>query len=228
MITARFFLCISLIFSFKLSAQVFEIPLEERTQKPLILSETQTNRLFVEDGMITKIVGNLDVFTISLDDSLGQAFITLKVPLEKPEGLTVFSHLEEAQDFLVTSADIEPSIVILIPPKEEDIPSRPSLASIDTLIDIFAGKTPTGFIKRPFDKQETIEVGSLLSYIQSVTIFTGSLEDIFVIKLFNPQKKTLPLTNEPFSSDCNWFFCPKQFLKKNEETLIVLSKKRKK
>lgn len=210
-----------------LSAQVVEIEIEEKTQKPLNLSEERLNRIAVVDGSISSIIASPNIFNIKIDENLGQAFVTLKQPVKGIEGMTVVTDSGYTQDFLVTSGDEEPLSVYLNEPFEEGESFQSSLATIQTLSDIFDKKSPEGFLKRPFGKDEIFEVGGLLQYVQSIDIFEGSLEDIFVLNLRNLNKKSVQIEKSAFGADkFNWIFCPPCELKKGEHTTIAISKRK--
>ena len=221
------FLLTSALLLGTLSASVIEVEMEEKTQKPLKLTESQINRIAAIDGSIATIIGNPNAFNVRIDENLGQAFITLKQSIEIPEGITVVTGSGSTQDFLVTSLEGEPTIVYLSQPPEPAETFQNSLATIETLAGIFEGEVPHGFGKRGFRQHETIEVGPLLEYIQSIDVYEGALEDLFVIKIINHQRKPLTLDKTPFEASLfNWAFCPAKELRKNEETIIVVSKRR--
>ena len=220
-------LLLSSLFLTILSAAVIEIDIEEKTLKPLELSDSQINRIASSEGSISTVIANPYVFNVKLDDSLGQAFITLKKPLEKQEGLTVITDSGFSQDFLITSKESEPTIVYLQEPKEETKNSQNSLATIETLSNVFQGKVPQGFGKRSLLQNESIKVGPLLPFVQSIDIFEGALETLYLIHLMNPYKKPLPIEKASLESEgVNWIFSPVMQLKKGEYTTVALSKKR--
>jgi len=220
-------LILSLFFLKILSATVIDINIEEKTQKPLQLSASQINRIAVNDDSTATIIGSPHYFHITIDDRLGQAFITLKRPIETPEGITVITSAGFIQDFLVTSQEGEPTIVYLHPPPDPIEIPQSSLATIDTLSDIFEGKVPQGFGRRDFYPNETLDVGPFLSSIQSVTIYEGALENLYVAHIKNLSKAPLSFHKNYFEAqDVNWIFCPLKELKKNQDTLIVVSKRR--
>ena len=123
-----------------LSAAVIDIPIEEKTQKPLTLTTSQINRFGVSDGSISTIIASPSIFTVKIDEKLGQAFVTLKKPIEFPEGLTAITDSGYVQDFLVTSEQGEPTIVYLSEPLPPVETVQNSLATIETLSDLFEGK----------------------------------------------------------------------------------------
>ncbi len=210
-----------------LTATVIEVTIEEKTQKPLSLTSSQINRIAVTDGSVSTIIGNPTLFTIQIDENLGQALITLKKPIETPEGLTVISDSGAAQDFLVTSQEGEPTVVYLTSPLEtSEIPQR-SLATIDTLFAIFEEKAPEGFNKREFYPDETLEVGPFLSSIESVSVYEGALENLYVVFVKNNNRSSLYFDKKHFETkQVNWVFCPTAELKKNQETCIVISRRK--
>jgi len=208
-----------------LSAAVIDIQIEEKTQKPLTLTTSQINRIGASDGSIATIVANPNVFTIKIDQHLGQAFVTLKQPIEAPEGLTAITDSGYTQDFLVTSKEGEPTIVYLSEPPQLIETFQNSLATVETLSDIFEGIVPQGFGKRDFQKDEPLEVGPLLEYIQSVDVYEGAIENLYIVKIKSPNKKPLPLSKAAFDGErVNWIFSPIKELRKNEGTQIVISK----
>ena len=84
-------------------AAITTVEIEEKTQKPLQLSEGQINRIAVSDGIVATIIANPTKFNIRVDEFLGQAFVTLFQSIEQPEGLTVITDSGYTQDFLVTN-----------------------------------------------------------------------------------------------------------------------------
>lgn len=210
-----------------LSAAVIEIEIEEKTQKPLKLTTAQINRITATDSSITTIIGNPYLFSIKIDENLGQAFITLKQPIEDPEGMTVITDSGASQDFLVTSQEGEPTIVYLTPPLELVEAYQSSLATIETLSDIFEGKVPQGFGKRDFYLNETIEVGPFLNSVQSISVYEGALENLYVVHIKNLNKTPLSFDKKHFETQSvNWVFSPIKELNRNQETFVVVSKRR--
>lgn len=210
-----------------LSASVIEIEIDQKAQKSLKLTESQINRIGLVEGSIDTVIGNPNVFNVKIDENLGQAFITLKRSIEIPEGLTVVTNYGSTQDFLVTSEEGEPTVVYLSEAPDPIELFHGSLATIDTLSDIFEGKVPEGFGKRPLEKNESIEVGPLLEYIQFIDVYEGALETIYLINIANLSRKPLPLQKGYFEDPTiNWIFSPAKQLKKNEQIMIAISKKR--
>ena len=75
------------------------------------------------------------------------------------------------QDFLVTSALVEPIITYLTEPVEKEDLFRQVL-DFRGFYDIYHGRSLEGFIKRILRRDESLEVGELLPYIQDGVICT--------------------------------------------------------
>lgn len=159
------------IFATTANAAINTIAIEELMQKPLQLSEKQINRISVKDGIVSSIIANPSKFNIQIDETLGQAFVTLFEPIEEPEGFTVITDSGYTQDFLVTSALVEPIITYLTEPVEKEDLFRQVL-DFRGFYDIYHGRSLEGFIKRILRRDESLEVGELLPYIQDGVICT--------------------------------------------------------
>ena len=222
-------MALTLFITHAVSAGVTEIPMEERTQKALHLSEDQINRITVSEGIVSTIITNPSKFNIRIDESLGQAFIILKGPIEEPEGLTVVTDSGCAQDFLVTSYSGEPAIIYLNEPRVEETSNYalPTLHPKD-FNGVYHSLEVEGFEKRLLRQNETVEVGDLLPYVQAVNVYESPFENLYVFSLKNHSRKPLKIPPKDFSNGeaVNWIFCPVTELKKNSETKIILSKGR--
>jgi hypothetical protein len=211
------------------SAVVTEISMEERTQKTLQLSEDQINRIAVSEGIVSTIITNPSKFNIRIDESLGQAFVTLKAPIQEPEGFTVITDSGAAQDFLVTSYSGEPAIVYLNEPYLEETSNYIlPMFHFKDFNGVYHGLEVEGFERRLLRQNETVEVGDLLPYVQEVNVYESPFEKLYVFTVKNYSRKDLKIHPECFSNGetMNWFFCPVIDLKKNSETKIVISKRR--
>lgn len=205
-------------------ASITTVEIEEKTQKPLQLSEGQINRIAVSDGLLATIIANPTKFNIQIDEALGQAFVTLFQSIEEPEGFTVLTDSGYTQDFLVTSRNGPPEIVYLEEPQEqEDFASV--LLGFSDFSKLYHGGKVEGYPKRLLRQNETIEVGELVPYVQAIEVCDSMYESIYVIHLKNHSRQTLKIS-EFDTPDLNWFFCPVSELKQREETKIIISKAR--
>ena len=212
------------------SAGVTEIAMEERTQKTLLLSEDQINRIAISEGIVSTIITNPSKFNIRIDESLGQAFVTIKAPIEESEGFTVVTDSGYAQDFLVTSYSGEPAIVYLNEPHLEETSNYifPTL-NLKDFNGVYHGLEVEGFERRLLRQNEAVEVGDLLPYVQAVNVYESPFENLYVLTVKNHSRKDLKIHPEHFSSNkevVNWLFCPVIELKKTSETKIIISKER--
>lgn len=205
-------------------AAITTVEIEEKTQKPLELSENQINRIAVSDGLVATIIANPTKFNIRVDEGLGQAFVTLFQSIEQPEGFAVVTDSGYTQDFLVTTREGDPEIIYLEEPQEQEAFAS-VLLGIRDLHKLFHGKEVEGFSRRLLGRNETIEVGELLPYVQGIEVLDSIYESIYVIHLKNHSRQTLKIA-EFDSPDLHWFFCPISELKKNHETKILISKAR--
>ena len=212
------------IFATTANAAINTIAIEELMQKPLQLSEKQINRISVKDGIVSSIIANPSKFNIQIDETLGQAFVTLFEAIEEPEGFTVITDSGYTQDFLVTSALGEPIITYLTEPVEKEGLFRQVL-DFRGFYDIYHGRSLEGFIKRILRRDESLEVGELLPYIQDVTVYSGDFEEIYVITLRNHSRRAVPVDFSGFSH-ANWFFSPVDELKPKETSKVIISKAR--
>lgn len=212
------------IFATTANAAINNIAIEESTQKPLQLSEKQINRISIKDGIVSSIIANPSKFNIQIDETLGQAFVTLFQPIEEPEGLTVITDSGHTQDFLVTSTTLEPVITYLAEPIEESDLLRQTL-DFRGFYELYHGRLLEGFVKRTLHRDESLEVGELYAYVQDVVVYSGDFEEIYVITLKNSSRRSLAVDFSEFPQ-ANWFFSAVSELKPKETTKIVISKGR--
>lgn len=212
------------IFATTANAAINNMAIEESMQKPLQLSEKQINRIAVKDGIVSRIIANPSKFNVQIDETLGQAFVTLFEAIEEPEGFTVITDSGHTQDFLVTSTLGEPIITYLTEPAEESDLFRQAL-DFRGFYDLYHGRSLEGFMKRILHRDESLEVGELLPYVQDVTVYSGDFEEIYVITLRNSGRRSVPVYFSEFN-DLSWFFSPVSELKPKETTKVVISKGR--
>jgi hypothetical protein len=204
-------------------AAISNVAIEESNQRALQLSEKQINRITVKDGTLSTIVANPSKFNIQIDEKLGQAFVTLFETIEEPEGFTVVTDSGYTQDFLVTSHQGEPEIVNLLEPEQQEDLLRVFLGFSD-FYNLYHERAVEGFSKRSLHRDEPLEVGELLPYVQDVTIYSGSFEEIYVITLRNHSRRSIAIDSlESQDATLNWFFSPVDELKAKETTKIVFS-----
>lgn len=203
-------------------AAIHNIAIEEQTQKPLELAEGQINRISVKDGIVSNIIANPSKFTIQIDETLGQAFISTRGEITEHEGLTVVTEQGHTQDFLVTSILGDPVITYLTEPREEEDFFKQVL-DFKSFYELYHGRSVEGYIKRILHRDESLEVGELLPYVQDVTVYSGDFEEIYLITLRNHSRRNASINVSEFPS-LSWFFCPVDELKSKEATKIVFAR----
>lgn len=213
---------LSILMAIHAHAGISTINIEEKTQKILKLSDQQINRLSITGGIVSTVIANPSKFNIQIDENLGQAFITLFHEIEEPEGLTVVTDSGFSQDFLVTSRKGEPEIVYLEEPDQPNDYKSPIL-DLKQFFKIFSRQDVEGFERRLLEQNETVEVGGLLPYVQSIHVYESPYEKIYVLEVKNHSRREIEI---PSIESAQWMFCPVRTLKRNGETKIVVSRER--
>lgn len=221
-------LALLLTFTALFGQEATEITIDERTPISIVLSSNLHNRISITDGIVDSIVANPRYFRVDIHEKLGQAFLTILRPIETPQALSIVTASGLVQDFLVTAAEGDPTTIFLKETEEmEQLVFKESLADIETVSEIFRGKIPHGYRKRPFLPNDKIELGDLNEYIQHIEVFEGALENIYVVEIINNKRKTLNLEKDALKiSEVNWIFSLQDELKKNGSTMLLISKRR--
>ena len=217
-----------LCFPIFLSAAAGEISLDEKKNVSLDLAEGYHNRLSVVAGRVAQVIANPHFFEITINDKLGLVFVNAKKPFEEAQALSVVTAAGKVQDFLFKTEKIEP-VTIFIKEAEETIDelvAQHSLATAETLCEIFAGKIPENYSKREPFEGELLPVSKKILYdIKDIAVFEGALENLYVFRMQNDDRKPLhiDLENNIKNKGINWVCAPKEKLYRHETTTLIVS-----
>ena len=64
--------------------QQLEQKIDEKTPLTVTFSRQSHNRISVENGSIRKLFGDQSIFTVSIDETIGQAFVNLLQDITEP------------------------------------------------------------------------------------------------------------------------------------------------
>ncbi|MEM7174342.1 MAG: type-F conjugative transfer system secretin TraK [Chlamydiota bacterium] len=212
-----------------LTASSIEVTLDEKKNVSVDLAEGYHNRLSIVEGRVAQVIANPHFFDITINDKLGLVFVNAKKPFQEPQALSVVTASGKVQDFLFKTEKIEPVSIFLKEANDpiEELVAQHSLADAETLCEIFAGKTPENYNKRePFEGELLPVSEKILFNIKEVTVFEGALENLFVFRMQNDDRKPLniDLENNIKNRGINWVCAPKEKLFRYETTTIIVSK----
>lgn len=205
-----------------------ERAMDEKRPIEVVLSRSSHNRICVECGSIEKVIGKAAIFSITLDQSTGAAFVNvLQDILKNPSTLTVITSTGVIQDLLVLSKEGPSEQIIL---KESDYDEEeihwktlPHITTVEMLNHILEGKTPFGYGQRPLFETDQLELPKGM-HATSLKAFEGPFESIVVYSIQNEMQQTITITCESIKKEEHaWIFLNVHKLKPKEQALCVIA-----
>lgn len=207
-----------------------ECPIDEKKPFPTSFSRQFHNRISVENGSVRKIFGDQSLFSVTIDDGIGQAFVSLVQEVaEQPAVLTVVTSSGLVQDLLVTSdGKVGEHLILKEAPEEAD--EQPFLShdlhalTVAFLNEILSGKLPMGYGRRELQVGDKLELPKPLQ-ASALSVFEGPYETIVLHKISNTGRKAVALSAETIKKPGdNWVFLDAQELDFTETALCIISK----
>lgn len=206
-----------------------EQAINEKESLIVRFSRNSHNRISVDQGSVRKLLGDPSLFSVSIDETIGQAFVNvLQDIVEIPASLTVVTHSGQVQDILVFS-DSKPSEHLILKEEAADLEnlSFPSLElhthTIEFLNEIFSGRTPLGYGKRELVVGDKLALPSPLE-ATPIRVFEGPFEKIAVYKIKNIGRKPIVLKASSIKKKGDhWVFIDVNELDFTEQALCIIS-----
>jgi hypothetical protein len=206
-----------------------EQKIDEKASLSVKFSRHSHNRISVEHGSVRKLFGDQSLFSVSIDETIGQAFVNiLQDIVEHPASLTVVTDSGSVQDLLVLS-DARPSEHLILKEAIEDVEDLPfpttdfHSMTVEFLNDIFAGKTPLGYGKVELTVQDKLALPSPLEALP-IRAFEGPFEKIVVYRISNMGRKPIVVkANSIKKQGDNWVFLDANELDFTEAALCIIS-----
>lgn len=222
-IVLTFLLCTPLAHS------AVEKMMDEKASLHVTFSRQSHNRISVEHGSIRKLFGDQSLFSVTIDDVIGQAFVTLLQDIsETPASLTVVTSSGFVQDLLVLS-EAKPSEHLILKEMDEEGESLSFFSTdfhahtIDFLNDLLAGKTPLGYGKRSLQVGDQLEMPPPLQ-VTPLRVFEGPYETIVVYQIGNSGRKPIVINADLIKKPGdNWVFLDSHELDFTENALCIIS-----
>ena len=173
-------------------------------------SHKSHNRIGIEDGAVTKIIGDNGLFSVTIDQTTGQAFVTLNQAIEEQSTLTVVSSTGAIQDLNVVSKDGPGQYLLLEDAQSCDDEYMDSVnfqaMAVDFLNRILIGDTPIGYGVRDLSPDDVLVLPNPLA-TQAVKALEGPLDDIVIYKISNHGKTPVFLRPEAIKkAHQSWVF----------------------
>jgi len=206
-----------------------EQQIDEKAPLTVRFSRHSHNRISVANGSIRKLFGDPSLFSISIDETIGQAFVNVLQDIaELPASLTVVTNSGQVQDILVTS-DERPSEHLILKEEFADIEEMPSLPmefhthTIEFLNDILTGKVPLGYGKRELQKGDELALPAPLE-ATPIRVFEGPYEKIAVYRITNKGRKPIVLKAGSMKKpEDHWVFMDVNELDFTEQAICIIS-----
>lgn len=203
--------------------------MDEKAPVHVTFSRQSHNRISVEQGSIRKLFGDQSLFSVTIDDVIGQAFVTLLQDIsETPASLTVVTSSGVVQDLLVLS-ESKPSEHLILKEKDEEGDRSVFFSTdfhthtIDFLNDLLSGKTPLGYGKRSLQVGDQLEMPPPLK-VTPLRVFEGPYEKIIVYQIGNSGRKPIVINADLIKKPSdNWVFLDAHELDFTENALCVIS-----
>ncbi|MBI3211288.1 MAG: type-F conjugative transfer system secretin TraK [Simkania negevensis] len=227
----RHSVCPLLIFLFFIpSLHAFiEKRIDEKVPLLATFSSTSHNRISVAHGSVEKVFGDETLFSIRVDPTTGQAFVSLLQPLEKaPSTLTVVTSNGYVQDLLVTSGPIPSEQILLKEPQEESEEFSFSSSdyhtnTVNLLNEVLSGNIPLGYGKRELDTQDQLVLPPPLE-ATPIKALEDPFETMIVYRLRNKGQKPILIKADSFKNPSNqWVFLSAHELRFREEAVCIIS-----
>ena len=206
-----------------------EQKIDEKTPLTVTFSRQSHNRISIENGSVRKLFGDQSIFTVSIDETIGQAFVNLLQDItEAPASLTIVTTSGQVQDILVLS-DARPSEHLILKEESEDMEDLPisttdfQTHTIEFLNDILIGRTPLGYGKRDLMEEDKLSLPSPLEAIP-IRAFEGPFEKVVVYQIGNKGRKPIVIKPESIKKqNDNWVFLDANEIDFTQQALCIIS-----
>jgi hypothetical protein len=206
-----------------------EQKIDEKTPLTVKFSRQSHNRVSVENGSVRKVFGDLSLFSVSIDETIGQAFINVLQDIaEAPASLTIVTSSGQVQDILIF-ADSRPSEHLILKEENENEDDLPSFNTeyhthtIEFLNEILLGHTPLGYGKRELKVEDRLGLPVPLQ-VTPIRAFEGPFEKIVVYQITNRGRKPIVIkANAIKKPDDHWVFLDANELDFTEKALCIIS-----
>jgi hypothetical protein len=206
-----------------------EQKIDEKAPLTVTFSRQSHNRISVENGFVRKLFGDQSLFTVSIDETIGQAFVNLLQDItEVPASLTIVTTSGQVQDILVFS-DARPSEHLILREESEDMEDLPisttefQTHTIEFLNDILIGRTPLGYGKRDLREEDKLALPSPLEAIP-IRAFEGPFEKVVVYQIGNKGRKPIVIKPESIKKqNDNWVFLDANEIDFTQQALCIIS-----
>jgi hypothetical protein len=206
------------------SAQALvEKHIDKRHPLEVVFSTASHNRISIEDGGVEKIIGDSELFSISIDALTGNAFINVIDKIEKPTTLSIITYSGAVQDLSVHSSAGPSEQVLLHEVTSDEWAMRPGTSqacSVDLLNQLLAGNTPSGYDSRSWDDRDLLQVPEPLSSAPLRSI-EGPFEIITVHEVTNLSKKPVSITPDQVKNKNSWVFLMAHELDGKEKAICI-------
>ena len=214
---------------FSASALV-EAEVNENAPLSVEFSSRAHNRISVKEGSITKVIGDDNLFQVSIDKTVCQAFITLKKEIgEFPATLTIVTGLGSVQDLVVTSNPEKQSEFVVLKEvsleSDEDYapPKAPHGDSIEFLNKVLSGGIPEGYGSCPIAASDNLVLPKPLDMV-AIRALEGPFERVVVYRLVNTKKRLIQIDRKTLKGPQDfWVFLGNTQIDGNSETVCVIS-----
>jgi hypothetical protein len=205
-----------------------EQKIDEKVPLEVSFSRQFHNRISVADGSVRKLVGDPGLFSVTIDETIGQAFVNVLQDIsETPACLTVVTSSGRVQDILVLSAEKHSEHLTLKDEEIEEEVASPLMEfhthTIEFLNEILAGRVPLGYGKREVQTGDGLELPAPLEAVP-VRVLEGPFEKIAVYRITNRGRKPIALKTASLKKPGDhWVFVDVNELDFTEEALCIVS-----
>ncbi len=217
------------LFSMHVGHAVVELVADDKAPLQVTFSRQSHNRISVANGSIRRLFGDQSLFSVTIDDLIGQAFVTVLQDIrDTPASLTVVTQTGLVQDILVVS-DTKPSEHLIIKEGQPEVEEFPQFSTdfhaltVDFLNGLLSGRTPLGYGKREFRVGDKLELPNPLR-ATPMGVFEGPYETIVLYQISNTGRK--PIVIDPLSikkTGDNWVFLDAHELDFTESAICIIS-----
>jgi TraK protein len=187
-------------------------------------SNTNQNRIVVENGRIEKVIFTDDSITVRMEEESGQAFVCAFKPITIETVVSVVTDKGEVQDLEISFEKRSSEVVVLksSKSKKNTIEDRNIVKIID---QILSGQTPDGYCcKEGRGDWYCIENGFKASTIAE---FESSRDMIRMVTIINASKNENRLSESQLGSlDTQWVYLIKKTLSCQERTIALVSERK--
>lgn len=206
---------------------LIEQAINEKKPIEITLSTTSHNRISVEQGSVEKVFGDERFFSINLDRTTGNAFVSLLKPIsDKPIVLTVVTSSGFIQDLSVFAEERPSEHLILRHDAEKEDPidftTNFHTHTVEFLNSILEGKIPLGYGQRGLRIDDTLSLPHPL-IASPLKAFEGPFEETVIYAIKNRGKHSIVLDAESIKKDASWVFLNAHELQAKEQAICIVS-----